>query len=118
MFYGASLLYGASLISPRFSSWLVNELLVSVPEVTPRLYAKIIAKRIERKALDRLSHIRHTSTVFTLLIVDKTFVQYRREKERLKRSAEKNLKGFLNGQTVGERARRKERTNDIKTSTK
>ena len=66
MIYGASLLYGASLIGPRFSSWPVNELLVSVLEVTPRLYAtKIIAKRIERKALDRLSHIRHTSTVFT-----------------------------------------------------
>ena len=70
MFYGASLLYGASLISPRFSSWLVNELLVSVLEVTPRLYAKIITKRAERKALDRLSHIRHTSTVFTVLIID------------------------------------------------
>ena len=70
MFYGASLLYGASLISPRFFSWLVNELLVSVLEVTPRLYAKIIAKRIERKALDRLSHIRHTSTVFTVFTID------------------------------------------------
>ena len=70
MFYGASLLYGASLISPRFSSWLVNELLVSVLEVTPRLYAKIIAKRIERKALDRLSHIRHTSTVFAVFNIE------------------------------------------------
>ena len=77
MFYGASLLYGASLISPRFSSWLVNELLVFVLEVTPRLYAKIITQRAERKALDRLSHIRHTSTVFTLLIVDKNVVKNR-----------------------------------------
>ena len=50
MFYGASLLYGASLISPRFTSWLVNELLVFVLEVTPRLYAKIIARRAERKS--------------------------------------------------------------------
>ena len=70
-----------------------------------RLYAEIPAKRAEdRKALDRLSHIRHTSTVFTLFYrdknccsdKDKTVVQYR-EKERqkgkkdFKGSAEKNL---------------------------
>ena len=60
---------------------------------TSRLYAEIPAKRAEdRKALDRLSHIRHTSTVFTLLIVDKTVVQYR-EKERQK--GKKDLKGLL-----------------------
>ena len=42
------------------------ELLVC-SRVTSRLYAKIPAKRAEeRKALDRSSHIRHTSTVFTV----------------------------------------------------
>ena len=30
------------------------------------MYAKIIAKRAESKVLDRSSHIRHTSTVFTV----------------------------------------------------
>ena len=60
---------------PRFSSWPCDSSFSFYYRVTPRLYAKIPAKRAEeRKALDRSSHIRHTSTVFTLFTIDKIVV--------------------------------------------
>ena len=52
---------------------------------------KILLKAFaKKKALDRLSHIRHTSTVFTLFYRDK--IVGKKEEKRVER---KTLKGLL-----------------------
>ena len=71
---------------PRVSSWLGDSSFSFSFRVTPRLCGKIPAKRTEeRKSLDRSSHIRHTSTVFTFFILGQDCWKEGRKESRERR---------------------------------